>query len=240
MQQPLQWLDTSFEFPDPATALQRPNGLLAVGGDLQPMRLLAGYQRGIFPWFSGDQPPLWWTPDPRMVLFPNELKISHSLRKTCRNNTYMLSSDRAFVRVMAACAQPRKDNPATWITSAMQQAYLKLHEAGYAHSIEVWEDKELVGGLYGIAMGKIFFGESMFSCRSNTSKIALVNTVQTLHANGYELIDCQVANPHLASLGARTIARSDFMRYLPGSADISKPAYWPYNSTNTLPARILV
>ena len=122
----------------------------------------------------------------------------------------------------------------------MQQAYLKLHEAGYAHSIEVWEDKELVGGLYGIAMGKIFFGESMFSCRSNTSKIALVNTVQTLHANGYELIDCQVANPHLASLGARTIARSDFMRYLPGSADIPKPAYWPYNSTNTLPARILV
>ena len=239
MQELLHWLDDSFEFPDPATALKNPNGLLAVGGDLQPMRLLQAYQRGIFPWFDADQPPLWWTPDPRMVLFPQELHISRSLHKAIRNCRFMLSSDQAFTQVMAACAGPRGGAQGTWITEEMQNAYLSLHQLGFAHSVEVWDNDVLVGGLYGLAMGKVFFGESMFSSKSNASKIAFVHVVQTLAAAGVELIDCQVANPHLESLGARSIPRKQFMQFLPACTDVPKPAYWPYNSLSRFPARML-
>ncbi|MES2624172.1 MAG: leucyl/phenylalanyl-tRNA--protein transferase [Pseudomonadota bacterium] len=239
MQEVLHWLDDSFEFPDPATALKSPNGLLAVGGDLQPMRLLQAYQRGIFPWFDDDQPPLWWTPDPRMVLFPDELHISRSLQKVINNSSFLLSSDRAFAEVLAGCAAPRKGANGTWITHEMQQAYRKLHELGFAHSLEVWHGDVLVGGLYGLAIGKVFFGESMFSRESNASKIAFVHAVQTLAVSGVELIDCQVANPHLESLGARTIPRKDFMQFLPACTKVPKPAYWPYNTNHTFPARTL-
>jgi leucyl/phenylalanyl-tRNA--protein transferase len=239
MQETLHWLDDSFEFPDPSTALKTPNGLLAVGGDLQPTRLLQAYQRGIFPWFDDDQPPLWWTPDPRMVLIPSELHISNSLRKTFRNSEWILSSDRAFAEVLAACAAPRKGSKGTWITQEMQSAYLCLHELGFAHSVEVWDAGTLVGGLYGLAIGKVFFGESMFSRKSNASKVAFVHAVKTLAAAGVELIDCQVANPHLESLGARTIPRTDFMRYLPACVEVPKPAYWPYNTSTTYIARTL-
>lgn len=240
MQETLHWLDDSFAFPDPATALKNPNGLLAVGGDLQPMRLLQAYQRGIFPWFDDDQPPLWWTPDPRMVLFPAELHVSKSLRKALRNTAWTVSSDKAFAEVLAACAAPRKGSRGTWITREMQSAYLRLHELGFAHSVEVWDaDDDLIGGLYGLALGKMFFGESMFSRKSNASKIAFVHAVKTLAAAGVELIDCQVANPHLESLGARTIPRAEFMRHLPACVEVPKPARWPYNTGSTFPARTL-
>jgi leucyl/phenylalanyl-tRNA--protein transferase len=239
MQEILHWLDDSFEFPDPSTALKTPNGLLAVGGDLEPMRLLQAYQRGIFPWFDDDQPPLWWTPDPRMVLFPSELHISNSLRKMLRNSTWVMSSDRAFAEVLVACAAPRKGSRGTWITREMQRAYLELYDLGFAHSIEVWDAGSLIGGLYGLAIGKVFFGESMFSRKSNASKVAFAHAVKTLAESGTELIDCQVANPHLESLGARTIPRTDFMRYLPACVEVPKPAYWPYNTNTTYIARTL-
>jgi leucyl/phenylalanyl-tRNA--protein transferase len=239
MQETLQWLDDSFDFPDPSTALKTPNGLLAVGGDLAPMRLLQAYQRGIFPWFDEDQPPLWWTPDPRMVLFPAELHISNSLRKALRNSSWLVRSDTAFAQVLAACAAPRPGSNGTWITNEMQRAYLRLHELGFAHSVEIWDHNDLVGGLYGLALGKVFFGESMFSRKSNASKMAFVHAVKTLAAAGVELIDCQVANPHLESLGARSIPRDDFMRFLPVCVDVPKPAYWPYNIDSTFSARTL-
>ncbi len=239
MQEILHWLDDSFEFPDPSTALKNPNGLLAVGGDLQPMRLLQAYQRGIFPWFDDDQPPLWWTPDPRMVLFPEELHISKSLRKAIRNTTFVLGSDQAFAEVVKGCAGARKGAQGTWITQEMLQAYLNLHELGFAHSVEVWDEGLLVGGLYGLAMGNMFFGESMFSRKSNASKIAFVHVVRSLAAAGFRLIDCQVANPHLESLGARTISRKDFMQFLPSCTKVPKPAHWPYNSLTTFTARTL-
>ena len=239
MQEILHWLDDSLEFPDPATALKNPNGLLAVGGDLQPMRLLQAYQRGIFPWFDDDQPPLWWTPDPRMVLFPRELHISHSLHKAIRNSTFVLTSDQAFAQVVAACAAPRKASQGTWITGEIQSAYMRLHELGFAHSIEIWDNGSLAGGLYGLALGSVFFGESMFSRKSNASKIAFVHAVKTLATAGVELIDCQVANPHLESLGARTIPRTEFMRFLPSCVEVPKPAFWPYNTDSTSSARTL-
>jgi leucyl/phenylalanyl-tRNA--protein transferase len=227
----LQWLDPQdLVFPDPATALDHPNGLLAVGGDLSPERLLTAYQLGIFPWFDEDQPPLWWSPDPRMVLFPDELHISHSMNKFLRQHPYQLKSDTDFAGVIMACAGARKGSSGTWISPAMQEAYQILHQRGYAHSIEVWEGATLVGGLYGIAMGRMFFGESMFSHRPNVSKLALIDLVHTLAPAGYHLIDCQVANPHLESLGARNISRSAFQRYLPAPGDIGRVNSWPYNS----------
>jgi leucyl/phenylalanyl-tRNA--protein transferase len=203
------------------------------------MRLLQAYQRGIFPWFDDDQPPLWWTPDPRMVLFPQELHISHSLLKAIRNSTFVLTSDQAFAQVVAACAGPRKGASGTWITEEMQSAYQRLHELGFAHSLEVWDKGLLVGGLYGLALGKVFFGESMFSRKSNASKIAFVHAVLTLAAAGVQLLDCQVANPHLESLGARTIPRNEFMGFLPACVEVPKPAYWPYNSHLTYSAKTL-
>lgn len=228
MRVPLPWLDpASIDFPDPSTALTNPNGLLAAGGDLTPARLLQAYRQGIFPWFSDDQPILWWSPDPRMVLFPRELHISHSLAKTLRSGRFTFSSDMVFAEVLAGCAGPRRDSDGTWLDANMREAYTELHRLGHAHSIETWQDGELVGGLYGVALEGIFFGESMFSHVADASKSALATMVQALIPAGFRLIDCQVANPHLATLGARQIPRREFMQYLPEATAISRPALWP-------------
>ncbi|MDR2212069.1 MAG: leucyl/phenylalanyl-tRNA--protein transferase [Pseudomonadales bacterium] len=222
------WLDPdSLWFPDPATALTEPNGLLAVGGDLCVERLLAAYQRGIFPWFEQGQAPLWWSPDPRMVLFPAEFHHSRSLRKTLRSGRFSVSSDRDFAAVTAACAAPRQGSRGTWLIPAMRRAYQRLHQLGYAHSVEVWQDEQLVGGLYGVALGKVFFGESMFSRTSDASKTALAALAGQLQSHGFALIDCQVSNPHLQTLGARPITRADFLRYLPEPGAIGPGPLWP-------------
>lgn len=187
-----------------------PNGLLAAGGDLSAERLLEAYRSGIFPWFEAGQPILWWSPDPRMVLFPDSLYISRSLQKALGKPEHRVTMDSAFSDVIACCAQPRGDSHGTWITAEMQRAYTELFDLGFAHSVEVWRDTELVGGLYGVALGRVFFGESMFSFESNTSKIALVNLVKQLQQWNYGLIDCQVSSEHLESLGAAEISREQF------------------------------
>lgn len=197
-------------FLDVEQALTEPEGLLAVGGDLSPERLLEAYRRGIFPWYSEDQPVLWWSPNPRSVLFPDKLKISRSLKKTLNKNIYTVTLDTAFRDVMVACAQPRKDGNGTWITPDMIDAYCTLFEQGHAHSVETWLNDELVGGLYGIAIGKVFFGESMFSKKTDASKVAFTKLVQQLKAWGFELIDCQIQSVHLDSLGAENIPRRHF------------------------------
>lgn len=231
----VQWLnEEDLSFPDPAGALHYPNGLLAAGGDLNPDRLLHAYQKGIFPWFEAGQPVLWWSPDPRMVLFPGELHVSRSMRKFLRGHPYRIRSDTDFSAVIKACAGSRPNSSGTWITEGMQEAYLQLHLAGFAHSVEVLEGDRLVGGLYGIAMGSVFFGESMFSHCPNVSKLALMDLAARLPGAGYRLIDCQVASRHLETLGARTISRADFMRYLPSRSDIGRRPYWPYNSDSSL------
>ncbi len=201
-------------FPPLEHALAEPNGLLAAGGDLSPERLLDAYSQGIFPWFNEDEPILWWSPDPRMVLFPNELKISPSMRKTLRKKNYQIRTDSHFTLVMEACARPRKNQAGTWIHPQMIAAYTKLHEMGWAHCVETWVDDKLVGGLYGVSIGRIFFGESMFSLIPDASKIALVHLVQQLQLWQFDLIDCQVRTPHLASLGAREISRKQFREVL--------------------------
>ena len=205
------WLPEAHLFPPVAKALSEPNGLLAAGGDLSPQRLLAAYRRGIFPWFSAGEPLLWWSPDPRMVLFPEELKISRSLTKTLRNADYEVRLDTAFGEVIRACARkPRAGQSGTWITPEMQQAYRELHRLGYAHSVETWIDGKLVGGLYGIAIGRAFYGESMFADARDASKIALAHLCAYLKQRGFGIIDCQMETRHLASLGARPIPRCDF------------------------------
>lgn len=207
------WLPTEPIFPPLESALAEPagpNGLLAAGGDLSPQRLLAAYRRGIFPWFSKGDPILWWSPDPRMVLLPNELIIRSSLAKTLRNSAYEVRVDTAFAAVMAGCAAPRDSQNGTWIVPEIQAAYIRLHELGYAHSVETWIDGELTGGLYGIALGRAFFGESMFSRHKDASKIALAHLCALLQQKGFGIIDCQMETSHLASLGARPIPRSDF------------------------------
>lgn len=204
----------SIWFPDPSLALREPNGLLAFGGDLTPPRLLAAYQRGIFPWFQAGQPILWWAPDPRAVLVPSAIHLSRSLRKTLRQQRFQVTFDTAFAEVVHGCALPSADRPDTWITPAMLQAYAQLHELGYAHSVECWQEGELAGGLYGVALGRIFFGESMFSRRSDASKVALAHLCEQLVAWGFELIDCQVGNSHTFSMGAREIRRDEFMALL--------------------------
>jgi len=214
---PLFWVQANRmadDFPDTEEALQEPDGLLAAGGDLSPERLLSAYRNGIFPWFSAGQPILWWAPDPRSVLFPDRLKISRSLAKTLRRNRFEVSVDTAFSAVMHGCAEPRRDQPGTWITDTMLEAYTTLHRHGYAHSIECWHDGVLAGGLYGVAIGRVFFGESMFTRERDASKVALVALVERLRAWDFRLIDCQIHNPHLASLGAEVIPRTDFNRLL--------------------------
>jgi leucyl/phenylalanyl-tRNA--protein transferase len=208
----LPWLeDTGGIFPPASEAFDEPNGLLCAGGQLEPEILLSAYSQGIFPWFDDDQPILWWSPDPRMIIEIDSFKASRSVRKLIRRGGFSFSLDTAFEQVVAGCAAPRSDDNGTWITHEMRRAYLRLHHLGFAHSVEVWQESELVGGLYGVAIGSQFFGESMFSKTSNASKAALTILVEQLSRWGFALIDCQVANPHLESLGAIEIQRSDFL-----------------------------
>jgi leucyl/phenylalanyl-tRNA---protein transferase len=203
-------------FPDVQSALRYPDGLLAAGGDLSPARLLYAYRHGIFPWYSEGQPILWWSPDPRTVLFPGQVHISRSLRRCLRQSRFIASFDTAFTDVMSACAErrPNQDETWTWITSAMQDAYKDLHRLGHAHSLEIVMDGVLVGGLYGVVLGGVFFGESMFSRRDDASKIALACLAAQLSAWGFKLIDCQVHSEHLMRLGSVSIPRMEFLRLL--------------------------
>jgi leucyl/phenylalanyl-tRNA--protein transferase len=211
------WLhagDPPDAFPPVENALLEPDGLLCAGGDLSTPRLLEAYRRGIFPWFSEGQPILWWSPDPRTVLYPHELKVSRSLGKTLRNRGFEVTQDRDFRRVMQYCADPALRPEGTWISPRMQDAYQRLHAQGYAHSFETRLGGVLVGGLYGVALGQVFFGESMFSLERDASKVALHALVQHMRARDGRLIDCQLASAHLASLGARSIPRREFVRLL--------------------------
>jgi len=201
-------------FPDPAGAEREPDGLLAIGGDLSLTRLVNAYRCGIFPWYSEGQPILWWSPDPRTVLYPERLKVSRSLRKTLRKGLFQITLDTAFGEVVAACAAARPDSQGTWITDEMALGYQGLFDAGLAHSVEVRQRGRLVGGLYGIALGRVFFGESMFSRVSDASKVALAHLVEQVQSRGYRLIDCQVYSRHLISLGAQEIPRARFLREL--------------------------
>ena len=214
-------------FPEASLSWEEPNGLLAAGGDLSLPRLTNAYREGIFPWYSEGQPILWWTPNPRLVLFPDELKISRSLRKSIRNLEYQIRFDSAFAQVIRACSDTRAASGGTWILPEVQMAYLRLHEAGLAHCIEVWRDEQLVGGLYGVAMGKIFFGESMFHKVTDASKIALVYLVAFLKSHQFALIDCQVRSNHLISLGAREISRDDFLVQVKKFRDVEAVSDWP-------------
>ena len=201
-------------FPPLEQALEEPCGLLAAGGDLSPERLIAAYRRGIFPWYSPGQPVLWWSPDPRAVLFPEEFHCTRSLAKTLRNGGFSYSMDRDFAAVIDGCAAPRAGSPGTWITSDMRTAYLELHRLGHAHSIEIWRTGALVGGLYGVRLGGVFFGESMFSRERDASKAALAHLVALCQRNTLAVIDCQLPSRHLATLGSRTIPRSQFQALL--------------------------
>lgn len=223
------WLEISEPeiFPDTSYALEEPDGLLALGGDLSLKRLTCAYQKGIFPWYSDGQPIMWWSPDPRSILVPENVHISRSLKKTLKQNWFKVTFDQAFSKVISKCATARTDG--TWITSEMQQAYIDLHQAGIAHSVEVWVDNELVGGLYGIALDKVFFGESMFSTINDVSKIALVKLCQKLDADGFKMIDCQVQSEHLTSLGAELITRTKFNNLLQLNCRISNDSNWRPN-----------
>lgn len=213
----LHLLDDTLRFPDVEDAL--PDGLLAIGGDLSTERLIHAYRQGIFPWFDDDT-PMWWSPDPRFVLFPYELKVSKSMKQLLKKNAFNFKINSDFATVITNCKQaPRKDQDGTWITNEVRDAYIQLHKLGYAHSAESWQDGELVGGLYGIKMGKAFFGESMFSHRSNASKYAFIKMVQHLKEEGVQLIDCQIHTNHLESLGARMIPRADFINRITALID---------------------
>ncbi len=208
------WLAPDDRFPPVEQALADPNGLLAAGADLSVARLIDAYEKGIFPWFNDGQPILWWSPDPRMVLFPAELKVSRSLAKTLRTARFDVRADTAFREVIQNCRMPRQHQVGTWITAPIVDAYCNLHRAGIAHSIETWLDGELVGGLYGVALGRAFFGESMFMRVTDASKVALVTLVRQLGHWGFGLVDCQMNTAHLATLGAREITRPEFTRRL--------------------------
>ena len=226
----LTWLKRdTLTFPPLTKAMREPNGLLAAGGDLSADRLIQAYRHGCFPWFSEGQPILWWSPDPRTVLFPEELHVSRSMAKLLRQQRYQVSFDRDFKAVIQACAGPRRDADGTWITDDMQNAYTELHARGHAHSVEVWDNGELVGGLYGLAMGQLFFGESMFSRADNASKFGFITLARHLQAWGFVLIDCQMPTPHLESLGARSIPRREFADYLRDHLDQPTTAQWDLN-----------
>ena len=201
-------------FPPAEQALDYPPGLLAMGGDLSPARLVNAYRHGIFPWYSDDQPILWWSPAPRCVLYPQAVHVSRRLRRHYNQGRFSLTADQAFARVITACAGPRRDHDGTWITDEMLAAYIRLHELGIAHSVEVWIDDELTGGIYGLALGQVFFGESMFSKHQDASKIALVALCRQLQQWDFSLLDCQISNPHLLSMGAVDISRVEFNKYL--------------------------
>lgn len=222
------WLESNnVDFPPVESALDYPQGLLAAGGDLSSPRLIAAYQQGIFPWYEEDQPILWWCPNPRAVLFPANLKISHSLAKTLRQQRFEISFNRAFEQVIRSCAAPRAKAQGTWITEDMIDAYCRLHQEGFAHSVESWRDGELVGGLYGLALGRIFFGESMFAQQSDSSKVAFVHLVHHLETQGCPMIDCQVGNPHLSSLGAENIELVQFKAILKAHIHHNPALSWP-------------
>ncbi|MBD8599832.1 leucyl/phenylalanyl-tRNA--protein transferase [Pseudomonas sp. W2Oct36] len=223
----LTWLQRdTFDFPPLEKAMREPNGLLAGGGDLSADRLIAAYRHGCFPWYQQGQPILWWSPDPRTVLFPEELHVSRSLAKLLRQGRYRVTFDQDFAAVIQACAEPRAYADGTWITGSMQAAYIELHARGFAHSVEVWNGDALVGGLYGLAMGQLFFGESMFSRADNASKVGFATLVEYLKESGFVLIDCQMPTEHLLSLGARSIARQTFADYLHKHLDGSHSANW--------------
>jgi leucyl/phenylalanyl-tRNA--protein transferase len=211
------------DFPPLNRALTEPDGLLALGGCLSKQRLLNAYRNGIFPWYNADDPILWWSPDPRLVLFPDRLIVSQSLRKLLRKNRYRVTFDTAFTAVMRACAEPRANSAGTWLNEALIEAYSALHADGYAHSVEAWFDGELVGGLYGVSIGQVFFGESMFHKKTDASKVAFVTLVEQLKNWGYQLVDCQVHSAHLVSLGAETIQRRVFSQLL--NSYCSSPVY---------------
>ena len=211
------WLserDSPQAFPPVERALSEPDGLLAAGGDLSPPRLLEAYRRGIFPWYSRGQPILWWCPDPRAVLIPQQIKVSRSLAKTMRNRGFQTRIDHSFREVLRYCGSTELRPGGTWLSPEMRAAYLRLHKLGYAHSVETWLNDHLVGGLYGIALGNVFFGESMFSLERDASKVALKRLCDELVTRGYEIIDCQMATPHLMSLGAELMPRTDFIELL--------------------------
>lgn len=230
----LVWLDPAdpfAPFPPPERALSQPDGLLAAGGDLSVPRLLRAYQNGIFPWFEEGQPILWWSPDPRLVLFPTEIRVRRSLRKVLRNRPWRITMDTAFGAVVAGCAAPRRGQNGTWITRSMAEAYQALHQAGYAHSVEVWSPRgELLGGLYGVAIGGVFFGESMFTRVPDASKVALVWLARQLERWGFGLIDCQMVTGHLLRMGARTLPRREFLRLLRRhGARRHRPGPWAFD-----------
>ncbi|WP_415891290.1 leucyl/phenylalanyl-tRNA--protein transferase [Neptuniibacter sp. SY11_33] len=227
----LPWLqDSNDPFPPIDQALEDPNGLLAAGGDLTPERLVSAYRMGIFPWYSPGEPILWWSPSPRCVITPDELHVSRSMRKRLKKDDYRVEFDKNFADVIAACAAPRKGEDGTWITNDIQNAYNHLHKLGVAHSVEVYMNGELVGGLYGLAIGKLFFGESMFSRKRDASKIALIKMVEQLEKWGYALIDCQVSNEHLFSLGAYEIPRESFQSYLDKYLDQPLDHSWQFET----------
>jgi leucyl/phenylalanyl-tRNA--protein transferase len=226
----LHWLSRTNRaepFPPPSEALEEPNGLLAAGGDLTPERLLAAYTRGIFPWYQEGQPILWWSPDPRAVLMPDDLKVSRSLRRAVAKRGFEFRIDTEFESVVAGCAAPRNYGGGTWITDEMAEAYANMHRLGWAHSFETWHGGKLAGGLYGVAIGRVFFGESMFTRVTDASKVALVHAVEFLRKRGFELIDCQVASAHTLSLGATEIPREAFLQKLARLCNpLGKPRLW--------------
>jgi len=227
---PVYRLSDQMLFPDPNRATSE--GLLAVGGDLSPERLVLAYRLGLFPWYAEDEPILWWSPDPRCVLIPENVYVSRRLERVIRQDLFKLTCNRAFSRVVSACAEIRLDNgEETWLIAEMRVAYLRLHELGFAHSIEAWSDDELVGGLYGVALGKFFFGESMFHTRTDASKVVLAQLARHLERQGFVLLDCQVPNPHLFSMGACQISRADFLQSLAangwGPAGVAEKVVFP-------------
>ena len=221
-----------YDFP-PLDAAS-PEGLLAIGGDLCPDRILSAYRRGIFPWFSGNQPILWWSPNPRAVLLPSKIRISRSLKKNIRNRGFRITTDRAFVDVVKECAKDREQQKGTWITTEMRDAYTALHSRGHAHSVETWQNGELVGGLYGISIGKAFFGESMFARETDSSKTALVGLSTLLTTWEYHFIDCQVRSSHLDSLGAKCIPRNQFSKMLERAIRVPvAPHHWTHSKAGS-------
>jgi leucyl/phenylalanyl-tRNA--protein transferase len=221
----LHWLDPRNPrqpFPSPTQAMRDPNGLLAIGGDLSATRLLSAYAQGIFPWYNPDEPILWWCPDPRAVLLPSQFHVSRSLARRLRKADYAVTLNRAFAAVLEACSAPRARGRGTWLGAEMKQAYQDLHERGHAQSIEVWQRGELVGGLYGVSLGRAFYGESMFSRIDDGSKLALHHLCRQLHAWDFELMDCQISSPHLSSLGAIELPREEFLLRLRGA--VAQPA----------------
>ena len=221
-----------YDFP-PLDAAS-PEGLLAIGGDLCPDRILSAYRKGIFPWFSGDQPILWWSPNPRAVLLPSKIRISRSLKKTIRNRGFRITTDQAFVDVVKECAKDREQQKGTWITREMRDAYTALHSRGHAHSVETWQNGELVGGLYGISIGKAFFGESMFARVTDSSKTALVGLSTLLTTWEYHFIDCQVRSSHLDSLGAKCIPRNQFSKMLERAIRVPvAPHHWTHSKAGS-------